>query len=259
MKVMFLNKGEIAEELQLAGWLASVSADYEPTLAGGHERVARHCINSTHGTPTRAMRFVFEISEVSRAFSHEFVRHELGLAKVQRSQRYVSEDGFGFVTPKGLMDIRCLVTVPIYNDEGFFINNVDTWLTFNQFQGIVRQMYEGYVAQGAKPEDARYALTNATFTKIRVSFDWEGLENFCMRRRCLRAQWEIREVADLIVAEIAKEDHLLAERLTAPCDKHGYCPEEKGCGKAPKKAEVLGAYKRMSDIDRVCKSARECE
>lgn len=235
-KVIFVNKDEIANELAIAGWMASVSYDSKTAF----DKIAKHCINAGHGTPTRPTRFMFEISEVSRAFSHEFVRHEIGVAKVQRSQRYVNEDGFGYVTPKGIMDIRVLVNIPIFDAGGFQTGTVETWLTFDDFQDIVKQMYTGYVRQGCKAEDARYTLTNATFTKIHVSFDWEGLMQFCYRRCCTRAQWEIREVVFKIIALIREAFPFLADKLGAHCDIHGYCPElPKGCGKAPSKTRLM--------------------
>lgn len=244
-KVILLNKAEIQKEIELAGWMASVSYDGKTA----HDIVAKHCINSNHGTPTRAMRFIFEISEVSRAFSHEFVRHELGVAKVQRSQRYVNEDGFQYVTPKGIMDIRVLVKVPIMEmhfvtGEYIHTGDVETWLTFDQFQDLVKQMYTGFINAGAKPEDARYVLSNATFTKLHVVFDWEGLDNFCFRRCCTRAQWEIRDVAYQAKAEVNSVNEFLASKLGAPCDKYLFCTEGKSCGKAPNKED----FKKYFDL-----------
>lgn len=238
-KVEFMNPEDIINEQRIAGWMASVSSDSK-TL---HSQIGKHVIEANHGTPTRTMRFMFEISEVSRAFSHEFVRHEIGVAKVQRSQRYVNEDGFGYVTPKGIMEFLVPVDIPLIDSSGCINRTVTTYLGFDEFQDIVKQMYTGFTEQGAKPEDARYALTNATFTKIHVSFDWEGLVNFCEKRCCTRAQWEIREVANKIVELITLYSPFLGSKLGAACNKHGYCPEAKGCGKAPSKEEFIRLYK----------------
>jgi len=244
MKVRFVNSNDIDTEIKVAGWMASASYDSKTEYA----TIGKKCINSGHGVPTRPMRFMFEISEVSRAFSHEFVRHEIGVAKVQRSQRFVNEDGFRYVTPKGIMDLSVQVRIPIIGDDQYFnqygesVDYVYTWLAFSNFQDIVKQMYKGFIEQGAKPEDARYCLSNATFTKINVSFDWEGLQQFCLRRCCTRAQWEIRELAMMIIAEIRKVSPFLADKLGAHCHVHGYCPEEKGCGRAPSKEELCRFY-----------------
>lgn len=229
MKVKLINAGELKNEMRIAGFMASVSYDSK----GDAMKIAEHCIKSGHGTPTRPMRFLFEISEVSRAFSHEFVRHEVGVAKVQRSQRYVNEDGFGYVTPKSLKD----------KDFGVSVRGICFDIDFDDLQSIVEQFYNGAMEQGIKAEDARYALTNATHTKLHVSFDFEGLQQFCYRRCCTRAQWEIREVAEAIRLAVLQELPFLEPHLGAPCHIHGYCPEVKGCGRAPSKTEFLWTYK----------------
>jgi thymidylate synthase ThyX len=132
--------------------MASVSTDSD----SDYEKIAKFCLDSHHHTPTRATRFIFEISEVSRAFSHEFVRHEIGLGKVQRSQRYVNEDGFQYVTPAGIASVLVPIQVPIFDVNGNFEKNVMTWLDFDEYQKIAQQMYKRYVEEGIKAEDARY-------------------------------------------------------------------------------------------------------
>jgi thymidylate synthase (FAD) len=239
MKVKLINASEIKNEMRIAGWMASVSYDSK----GDAMKIAEHCIKSGHGTPTRPMRFLFEISEVSRAFSHEFVRHEEGVYKVQRSQRYVNEDGFGYVTPKSLKEKKINIEVPIHDQDGEVYDYAFLNLDFDGLQDIIKQFYVGAMEQGIKAEDARYALTNATHTKLHVSFDFEGLQQFCYRRCCTRAQWEIREVAEAIRLAVLQELPFLEPHLGAPCHIHGYCPEAKGCGRAPSKTEFLWTYK----------------
>jgi thymidylate synthase (FAD) len=144
---------------------------------------------------------------------------------VQRSQRYVNEDRFQYVKPAGLENKTIVLTVP--GTDGHIIS-----LDYDQFQDLVAQMYNGYIFLGAKAEDARYVLTNGTFTKLHVSFDWEALKNFCERRCCSRTQWEIRDIANLMRDEVSDVNEFLGKRLGAYCETHGYCPEVKGCGKA---------------------------
>ena len=227
MKVRLVNASELKNEMRVAGFMASVSYDSK----GDQMKIAEHCAKSGHGTPFRASRFIFEVSEVSRVLSHELVRHEIGLAKVQRSQRYVNEDGFKYTTPNSLNGVK------VYVDE------LRTEITFEDLQSIVEQFYNGAVAQGVRNEDARYALTNATHTKLHLSFDLEALEQFCYRRCCTRAQWEIRELANAIKQLVVQELPVLEPLLGAPCHVHGYCPEANGCGIAPSKEEFIALYK----------------
>ena len=225
MKVRFVNADEMKKEMRVAGWMASVSTDTEADQL----KIAEHCAKSGHGTPFRATRFVFEVSEVSRVLSHELVRHEIGLAKVQRSQRYVKEDGFTFTTPKSTDGKTFKV---IMGDE-------QVEMTFSDMVAYTQDFYDAMIEAGIKQEDARYILPNATHTKLHLSFDLEALQQFCYRRCCTRAQWEIRELANTIKILVLQELPVLEPLLGAPCQIHGYCPEAKGCGRAPSKEDFL--------------------
>ena len=216
MKITFINKADVISELKLAGWMAGVSKDSESSPL----KIAEYCLNSGHDTPFRSCRFIFEIEGVSRAFSHEFVRHEIGVTKVQRSQRYVAEDNFEYVTPESL--------------KGYCMDFSDgksiMTLNYDDVQTLIKGFYMESLRRGVQPEDARYILSNATCTKLRVAFNWEGLKNFCYRRCCNKAQWEIREVADEIKKQVIAEFPFdISEVLGAPCEI-GKCPENHPCG-----------------------------
>lgn len=241
MTVKLINAEEIQKELELAGWLAKISTDNENA---GNEKVAKFCIESGHLTPTRAMRFIFEI-DCSRAASHELVRHSVGIGLVQRSQRYVKEDNFAYVVPGSINTKDALVEIPIWDcTTGELRGRQYTIFDFEDIQDIIRQWYNGVIDKGVKPEDARYALTNATVTKIRCSFTWEALQNFCSKRRCNRAQWEIQNIANLMAYLVSQVNQYLGDRLKPKCELTGYCTEKQCCGKTPKKEEVLGIYNK---------------
>lgn len=65
---------------------------------------------------------------------------------------------------------------------------------------------------------------------------------------CVRAQWEIRDVANQIKAEVTAANPFLGDKLGAPCDRLGYCPEIPSCGKADTKDTVLEYYWRYKDM-----------
>jgi thymidylate synthase (FAD) len=238
MKVTLINGEELQKNLELAGWQAKVSYNSKTP----NEKVAKKCIESGHGTPTRGtMRFIFELEEVSRACTHEIVRHHEGFYPVQRSQRYVNEDGFKYVKPS-FYDGNVFIGVTIPDDKSNHL------ISFDELQSIIEQFYSNSIVMGAKPEDARYALTNATHSKIRVSLSWEGLIHFCELRCCSRAQWEIRQVAYAMIAEVKKYSVYLANQLGAKCTRAGYCTEDNSCGAFPKKEEVLEGYKHYKEL-----------
>ena len=80
-------------------------------------------------------------------------------------------------------------------------------------------------------EDARYVFPNACETKMVVTMNARSLYNFFSKRCCNRAQWEIRELADLMLAECEKAAPILFSNCGAPCATTGKCPEGKmSCG-----------------------------
>ena len=74
-------------------------------------------------------------------------------------------------------------------------------------------------------------LANATETKILVTMNARSLLHFFNLRCCLRAQWEIREMANLVLAEVKKVAPALFFNAGASCVNTGRCPEgEMTCG-----------------------------
>ena len=97
----------------------------------------------------------------------------------------------------------------------------------------IRQAYNKLASMDIPKEDARYVLPNATETKIIVTMNARSLFNFFSLRCCTHAQWEIRQLANLMLAEVQKVAPILFKNAGASCKK-GYCPEEgRSCGNAP--------------------------
>lgn len=227
MSAKWINWTDFQKELELVGWMASTSTDKD----GNYFKVAEHCIKSGHMAPTRLMRFIFEI-ECSRVVSHELVRHEIGVIKVQQSQRYVDATKANFYTPECFEE-----------DLDYNMAILDSFANYSDF-----------IEADYPKEMARYCLTNATMTKLRVCFDFEGLANFFHKRLCFRAQPEMRELAKDIYREIITysppEYHsLLVEHFGRKCDIVGYCTEVRCCGYRPTKEKFMQTYERGRFIE----------
>ena len=227
MSAKWINPQDFEREMALVGWMASVSTDKDADFI----KVAKHCIKSGHFTPTRLMRFIFEI-ECSRVVSHEFVRHEVGVIKVQQSQRYVNAIGANYYTP------------PEFKDSGNYDRAIG-----DSFYNYIEMTEDGY-----SKEMARYVLTNAAMTKLRVCFNFEGLANFFHKRLCFRAQPEMQELAKDIYREIITysppEYHsLLFEHFGKKCDIVGYCTEVQCCGYRPTREKFMQTYERGRFIE----------
>lgn len=176
-------------------------------LKSGHESVVEHA------------SFTFAIEGVSRALTHQLVRHRTGIAYSQQSQRYVKMDGFEWVTPHT-------------------INKSEDWI-FEKYNALMREIERIYgilIDEGIPEEDARYILPNATCTNIVVTVNARELLHIAGLRMCARAQWEIRELVTKMV-ELAEEvAPTIFDGVGARCEQLGYCIEQRGCGKYPKKS-----------------------
>lgn len=129
--------------------------------------------------------FTFKIEGISRACSHQLVRHR-HCSFTQRSQRYCSEDGFEYVTPPTVTDIA-----------------------FKIYMDCLKEWYENYQANGTPNEDARYILPNACTTELYLSCNLRELIHICNERLCSRAQWEIRDLVKQIVALVDPQLHFM--------------------------------------------------
>lgn len=175
------------------------------------EKFLNKLVELGHESPLEHVTFTFGIEGISRACSHQLVRHRIA-SYSQKSQRYVNESGFNYVVPPKAFELG------IVEDYSYMMYQA------NEF-------YKDLMAMGLEPEDARMVLPNACATSLIMTMNVRSLLNFLKHRDCNRAQWEIRELARQIRA-ICKE---IAPRLFkyagASC-RHGKCSEgAMSCGK----------------------------
>ena len=191
-------------------------------------------LKTGHSSPLEQVWFEFGISGVSRAFSHQFVRHRIGISFEQQSQRYVTyKDGtFPF-------------TVPATVDGAGFADEM------REHFGSTGDLYRRMVEAGVPTEDARFVLPNATNTNFKISVNFLELLHICDQRLCTRAQWEFRKVAALMRAEVVRAVPELGRYLQPKCGelRMGYCDEDydawQACPlgrKRPHKTELFHLY-----------------
>ncbi len=102
-----------------------------------------------------------------------------------------------------------------------------------------KKNYIDLVKMGVDQEDARYILPMGTQTRLVMTMNVRSLYNFFNLRCCRRAQSEIRELANLMLAEVKKIAPGLFEKAGAPCEATGYCPEGKfSCGRFPAQPKI---------------------
>lgn len=194
-----------------------------------------------HESPVEHVSFTFGIEGISRACSHQLVRHRIA-SYSQKSQRYVSENQFEYITPTAIEDVLSVKNK--YNELMNYIqseyNNIrDELINYHISKG-----YDKKVAEKMANEDARYVLPNACETKIIVTMNIRSLFNFFRHRCCNRAQWEIRNVAnEMLKLCLQKAPHIFANAGPS-CIANGKCPEGKmTCGKYNEMKEFYNEMK----------------
>ena len=171
MKVELITITPEAEKvLEEAGRTCYMSKVGDPTIIqrwikSGHESVVEHS------------QATFRISGVSRAFSHQLVRHRIA-SYSQVSQRYTSSDNFPFVIPSSIDK----------NEEAFQV--------YDKAMCDLRIAYAKLIELGIPKEDSRMLLPNACCTEIVVTMNFRAMRNFFKLRLDKHAQWEIRTVAN---------------------------------------------------------------
>lgn len=174
-----------------------------------------------HLSPTEHASFTFAVEGISRACSHQLVRHRLA-SYSQQSQRYVGKDHFDYVIPPSIAE------------------DAELEATFEQTMEMVQRSYvhlvesltdKGYSNEAAR-EDARFVLPNAAETKIMITMNTRELLHFFLQRLCNRAQWEIRALALAMLRLVQPLAPSIFRHAGPPCIL-GACPEgTRSCGKS---------------------------
>lgn len=184
--------------------IASICYDSDPK---DPLKLVKHLYNNGHHSVFEHIYFTFKIEGISRACSHQLVRHR-HCSFTQRSQRYCSEDGFGIVEPTS-------------------IQNIDTKGGYYSLMDEITRSYEELQALGVPNEDARFILPNACATSLYLSCNLRELIHMSNERLCSKAQWEIRNLVKEMVALV---DSDLSFMLVPKC-KSGRIICNSPCGR----------------------------
>lgn len=226
LKVILLRHTPDPEELiAMAAKLCYSPADIEDLKhkikAKDQTAFVERLMKMHHESPVEHASFTFAVEGISRACSHQLVRHRLA-SYSQQSQRYVSEEsGFDYVIPDTVKGDREL--------EKYFIN----FMTAAQeaYNHIVKRLNDKGIRGESANQDARFVIPNACETKIMVTMNSRELLHFFRQRCCNRAQWEIRAMA-VEMLRLVKRVSPTIFKSSGPSCLQGACPEgEYSCGK----------------------------
>ncbi len=176
------------------------------------ERFLGKILKMGHLSVLEHASFTFGVEGISRATSHQLVRHRLA-SYSQQSQRYVKFDTPDFVIPPSIG------------------GDADKKKKFEKAVRGAYRLYRELVEGGVAAEDARFLLPNAAATKIIVTMNARELLHFFKLRCCERAQWEIRDMATRMLA-LAKKEAPAIFGNSGPSCVAGACGEGKlTCGR----------------------------
>ncbi|MDO5707127.1 MAG: FAD-dependent thymidylate synthase [Andreesenia angusta] len=189
-----------------------------------------------HESPIEHISFTFAVEGVSRALTHQLVRHRLA-SYSQQSQRYVKLEQFEYIVPPSIEkdeDAREIYIKTMEEIQERY-NQIADILTDKHYKEFIEHGIDEKKAMNMASkkaiEDARYIFPNACETKIVITMNARSLKNFFEHRCCERAQWEIRRLATEML-KIVKEIAPTIFKSSGPLCISGPCPEGKmTCGK----------------------------
>jgi thymidylate synthase (FAD) len=199
-------------------------------------KLVRILVRSGHHSALEHASFSFAVDGVSRACTHQLVRHRVASYN-QQSQRYVNFGaGDSFILPPSIAAngrARAVFLTAMQQAREAYDKLVELGLA----EGRTRESVQ---------EDARFVLPNAAETKIVVTMNARELRHFFQVRCCNRAQWEIRALAWQMLGMVQELAPNLFEGVGPRCLRGG-CPEGKlTCGK-PYSAEDVGRKSGVGD------------
>ncbi len=152
----------------------------------GYERelIAKALRDKTFDVIEHAV-FMFEIEGVSRICTHQLVRHRIA-SYDQESQRFSAVEKEDFIIPHSIQS----------NSEALEV-----------YQSVLKSSIAAFkrLKELEVPkEDARFVLPQSIGTKLVITANARSLMHFFYLRMATQAQWEIRELAELMLVECRK-------------------------------------------------------
>jgi len=158
------------------------------------KRLIRQCIEMGHLSPIEHASFTFLIEGISRVTSHQLVRHRIA-SYSQQSHRIVKILPDNFVIPPSIESNS--------RSKEIFVETLKQCMN----------CYEELLKLGIPREDARYIIPQAVKTSIVVTMNARELLHFFNLRLNVDSQWEIREMAKLMLREVLKVAPTIFEKL----------------------------------------------
>ena len=159
---------------------------FEKQTENSYKKFIKMLIRNKHESVLEHASASFKISGISRALTHQLVRHRL-CSFTQQSQRYVNENDFNYIEPD---DIK---------------SNPTAHKIYTELMEHVRDQYSQLRDLGIRKEDARFILPNSIESEIIMTANLRELRHVIRLRGEKAAQWEIRRLAIEILKILKRE------------------------------------------------------
>ena len=191
-----------AEEIvEIAGRVCYMSFGTRQSPRSNREYI-ENLVQRGHGSVLEHIVWTFALSGVSRAFTHQLVRHRVGFAFSQTSQQYLDHREARVVVPSAIDSDEALRAVW---DEA-----IDT--AFAAYDALLSELDPAFGPVTEKREKlrgarsaARSVLPQATEAPIVVSANARALRHFFAVRGAVEGDEEMRKVAALILTEVSAD------------------------------------------------------
>lgn len=184
-----------------------------------------------HESPLEHISFTFAVEGISRALTHQMVRHRIA-SYSQQSQRYVKLDQFQYIIPQEIDNIpqaREIFIKSMENAQKTYDDLVEILINKHTSNFISKGMDKDKATKLAEKkaiEDSRYVFPNACESKIMITMNARSLINFFEHRCCNRSQTEIRQMAKEMLRQVKEVAPTIFKNVGAKCVT-GVCPEGK--------------------------------
>lgn len=198
-----------------------------------NEKLVEKIVGMNHLATTEFDYFVFAVEGLSRVTETQLVRKRLASYMIKSGRIQKGKRSFDVIKPKSLNNFYPNVHLNAnritINDVPLEDKTVDVQvdLSFEDLMSIIQQWYEIGVKANKPEEDLRYVKPQATEWKGLIGMNGHALLDWFKIRCCKNAQWEIRTLANAMLAQCKKHSPALFKNAGPSCKVLGYCPENK--------------------------------
>ena len=155
--------------------------------------------------------YIFTIEDVTRAFTHQLVRHRVGTSFAQQAQRAVNMVDFTYETG------------PSVKSDGEMYIEIDGRDIYNETMLAIKQGYHMLIEHGVNTQDARGVLPTNIHTNIVFKANLRTLHDMGLKRLCVKAQGEFQDVFRALREEVINVHPWASDFIKVHCAWNGTC------------------------------------